>query len=226
MLKEVKDFDKTSLVPCSSASPSPRRSSLGSGKGSPLSNYDEGEGLRRRSFELKALKDDQVAKVLDGVFVGGIGGAKNKEELDKNGVTHVVNCSPVCHHVCHKEYEYLLVSVYDKSTDNIEDEFVKSNAFIRSALDQGGAVFVHCYAGQSRSVTLVVAWLIETGFTLEEALAKVRKARPSARPNSGFMEQLERFEKKIVARRRSLEETMFDMELDLVALDNNPQGGG
>mmetsp|Transcript_3885 Transcript_3885/g.11227 ORF Transcript_3885/g.11227 Transcript_3885/m.11227 type:complete len:193 (-) Transcript_3885:2965-3543(-) len=94
MLKEVKDFDKTSLVPCSSASPSPRRSSLGSGKGSPLSNYDEGEGLRRRSFELKALKDDQVAKVLDGVFVGGIGGAKNKEELDKNGVTHVVNCSP------------------------------------------------------------------------------------------------------------------------------------
>jgi len=52
-------------------------------------------------------------------------------------------------------------------------------------------VLVHCFAGQSRSVALVLAYLVmERGLRQEEALALVRKARPGAAPNAGFMRQL------------------------------------
>lgn len=61
-----------------------------------------------------------------------------------------------------------------------------SNAFIAGALQRGGAVLVHCYAGQSRSAALVIAHLITSqGLCLMDAWALTRRGRPCAQPNSG-----------------------------------------
>ncbi|KAF3699405.1 Dual specificity protein phosphatase 22-B [Channa argus] len=54
-----------------------------------------------------------------------------------------------------------------------------------------------CYslAGVSRSVTLVVAYIMTvTGLGWQEALAAVRVVRPCAGPNLGFQRQLQEFE--------------------------------
>ncbi len=49
-----------------------------------------------------------------------------------------------------------------------------------------GGVLVHCYAGQSRSVALVLAYLCSAlRMQLSDAYKLVLSARPSARPNSG-----------------------------------------
>ena len=45
---------------------------------------------------------------------------------------------------------------------------------------------MHCYAGQSRSVALVLAYLCSAlRMQLSDAYQLVRSTRPSARPNSG-----------------------------------------
>lgn len=50
-------------------------------------------------------------------------------------------------------------------------------------------------AGVSRSVTLVVAYIMTvTGLGWQEALAAVRVVRPCAGPNLGFQRQLQEFE--------------------------------
>lgn len=50
-------------------------------------------------------------------------------------------------------------------------------------------------AGVSRSVTLVVAYIMTvTGLGWQEALAAVRAVRPCAGPNLGFQRQLQEFE--------------------------------
>ena len=50
-------------------------------------------------------------------------------------------------------------------------------------------------AGVSRSVTLVVAYIMTvTGLGWQEALAAVKAARPCAGPNLGFQRQLQEFE--------------------------------
>ena len=47
-------------------------------------------------------------------------------------------------------------------------------------------MLVHCYAGQSRSVALVLAYLCSAlRMQLSDAYQLVLSARPSARPNSG-----------------------------------------
>ena len=51
--------------------------------------------------------------------------------------------------------------------------------FIQGAIDKGGAVFIHCYAGVSRSVTLAIAYLIYAKqMTFANALNLVKLRRP------------------------------------------------
>ena len=53
---------------------------------------------------------------------------------------------------------------------------------------------VHCQAGVSRSVSIVIAYLIRKNrTTYENALETVRQKRPVANPNKGFVKQLLKF---------------------------------
>ncbi|PWN25920.1 hypothetical protein BDZ90DRAFT_233522 [Jaminaea rosea] len=59
-----------------------------------------------------------------------------------------------------------------------------------------GTVLVHCQAGCSRSVALVVAYVMATrGIGRDAALELIRARRSQAEPNEGFMEQLDLYER-------------------------------
>lgn len=63
-------------------------------------------------------------------------------------------------------------------------------AFIREHIPRG-VVLVHCGAGQSRSVSVVVAYLVWCGMSLQEARALVRYRRGnSICPYPGFIEEI------------------------------------
>ncbi|KAM7379411.1 hypothetical protein PAMP_004962 [Pampus punctatissimus] len=73
--------------------------------------------------------------------------------------------------------------------------FKESIMFMHESRLKGEGCLVHCLAGVSRSVTLVVAYIMTvTGLGWQEALAAVRVARPCAGPNLGFQRQLQEFE--------------------------------
>lgn len=58
-----------------------------------------------------------------------------------------------------------------------------------------GTVLVHCHAGISRSVAIVLAYLMHVRrITVQDALSLVRSRRSIADPNPGFMHQLELYE--------------------------------
>ena len=63
--------------------------------------------------------------------------------------------------------------------------------------EQGNRVLVHCLAGMSRSATIVIAYLLATtAMTITEATEFVRSKRSIIRPNYGFINQLEQYEKR------------------------------
>ena len=67
--------------------------------------------------------------------------------------------------------------------------------FIDKAIKSGGNVYIHCRSGRSRSVGIVIAYLLSKRVytTYHEALAFVRAQRPSANPNEGFAIELDWF---------------------------------
>jgi protein-tyrosine phosphatase len=89
----------------------------------------------------------------------------------------------------HVRYEF-----YDDPEAPIYKVFDESAAFIDEHVRQGHRVLVHCYGGISRSVTLVINYLrayhAKEFPTVEYTLEYIRKNRPQAGPNKGFISQL------------------------------------
>ena len=57
---------------------------------------------------------------------------------------------------------------------------------------------VHCFAGRSRSSTVVAAYVMVTeGLSLAETMKLIKDARPCAAPNAGFERQLRSFERRL-----------------------------
>lgn len=55
--------------------------------------------------------------------------------------------------------------VRDMEEEDIAQYFDAARAFIDEARSSGGAVLVHCHEGKSRSVTLVLAYFMQTKVT-------------------------------------------------------------
>ncbi|XP_050373983.1 dual specificity protein phosphatase 1 isoform X3 [Argentina anserina] len=143
------------------------------------------ESLRKQILALlrvinvtRCCKEDNIpCKIEEGLFLGSIGAAHNKDELKSLNITHIL-------------------TVASSLAPAYPDEFVYK---VLNAKRSGG-VLVHCFVGKSRSVTIVLAYLMKRhGMSLNEALEHVRSRRPQASPNAGFISQLQVFERSIHA---------------------------
>ncbi|PHH71333.1 hypothetical protein CDD80_5352 [Ophiocordyceps camponoti-rufipedis] len=181
----------------------------------------------------------------DELYVSGLWALRVSDTLEELGVTHVLslfNPSGLRNFkfepwdVYAKDFRRLVIDITDVEDSNLLIELPAAVRFIADGLDREGksAVVVHCAAGKSRSVSVIIAYLLwrfphrfdpdlvppgsyelsppegvaNTPHTPHSngteqrnrketaqqavalALALVRRTRPTARPNRGFMEQL------------------------------------
>jgi hypothetical protein len=83
------------------------------------------------------------------------------------------------------------VELDDSEEEDITRLLADAARFIHDARDARRPVVVHCAMGVSRSVSVVVGYLmIHDGMSVEAAANHVRRARAVAAPNNGFIRQL------------------------------------
>ncbi|XP_039377339.1 dual specificity protein phosphatase 22 isoform X3 [Mauremys reevesii] len=121
--------------------------------------------------------------------------ARDAEQLSKNNVTHILSIHDGARPML-EGVKYLCIPAADSPSQNVTRHFKESIKFIHECRLRGEGCLVHCLAGVSRSVTLVVAYIMTiTDFGWEDALSIVRASRSCANPNMGFQRQLQEFEK-------------------------------
>ena len=92
--------------------------------------------------------------------------------------------------------EQLALNVDDIPEQSMMPVFDEVIAFIDEAKAASQRIIVHCFAGLSRSVTFVCAYLMKRyNMTFKESITKVKQARPNSNPNDGFRKQLILYEK-------------------------------
>ncbi|KAK7264516.1 hypothetical protein RJT34_32125 [Clitoria ternatea] len=156
------------------------------------------EALARVLHLVKSFKDDAPCKIGEGLYLGSFGTASKKASLKNLNVTHILTVACKLSPALPSDFVYKVIEVADRDDTDLKQYFNECFDFIDEAKRQGGSVLVHCFAGRSRSVTIVVAYLMKTrGMSFSEALQHVKSKRPSASPNPGFIRQLEDFEKSL-----------------------------
>lgn len=150
------------------------------------------------SLDSSLVRDDQPVEVMDNLFIGSLHAAYNSEALKRHGITHILNISRVPGGADVKSLSdctYLSIDLRDRDDAPLLSLLPLSNSFISSAIITGGGVLVHCFHGKSRSVSLILAYImssIRIGF--KEAYDIVRSVRPVASINLGFECQLRAYE--------------------------------
>ncbi|KAI4369614.1 hypothetical protein MLD38_018037 [Melastoma candidum] len=152
--------------------------------------------LRVMSFSRCINEDNMPSKIEDGLFLGSVGAANNKAALKRLHVTHILTVAHSLKPAHPDDFVYQVIAVPDREDTNLRQYFDECFDFIDEAKQSGGAALVHCFVGRSRSVTIVVAYMMKThGMSYSQAMEHVRSKRPQACPNYGFISQLRDFEK-------------------------------
>ena len=146
-------------------------------------------------------------KITDKVSLGDWIGAEDLEKLKQNNIKRVLSCmgylSP---NYNDKSIVQKIIELDDNPQTNIIQYFKDSIKFI----EESDKVFVHCFAGVSRSATLVIAYFMwKTKKPYNEVYEMVKKQRLIG-PNLGFRKQLLIFEQKLKENNYDLDKIDFN----------------
>jgi protein-tyrosine phosphatase len=137
---------------------------------------------------------EQIQHVIENIYIGN--SKHEEEELLNLGITHVFNISKNNY----REYKTITENKYfidDHIDENILLLLPVIIDKIKELQDKGEKIYVHCYAGVSRSATVVLYYLMfYHNYSLKYAIRYLRSKRMGIQPNPGFIKQLESLEKK------------------------------
>jgi len=132
---------------------------------------------------------------VEGLYLGSVGAAYTRTSLKLRKITHILTLCDCLPPKFPGEFNYKVIEVLDDPSVRLSAHFRETGEFINAAIREGGQVLVHCFAGVSRSATVVIAYLIAYHqMSYKDAFALVQNRRPWINPNPGFCAQLRRYE--------------------------------
>ncbi|KAF8966378.1 hypothetical protein BGZ46_000374 [Entomortierella lignicola] len=126
------------------------------------------------------------------------------QELEKLGIKRVLNMARECEDLLVQNrpgMEYHKVGVQDHIEADVTTGLLEAVDIIAT---NDSPIYVHCKAGKSRSVTVIIAYLItQLQWSLNKAYSHVLAQRPCMCPNIGFVTELMRMEEKTLGNERA-----------------------
>ncbi|RLV95199.1 Tyrosine-protein phosphatase YVH1 [Spathaspora sp. JA1] len=142
-----------------------------------------------------------VERILGGIYLSSIEPLNNGVNLKRDyGIHHILSLVPgPISSTYTSEYHWKQIEITDEETTNLFPYFAECYKFIDKALFSGSTdpkkhsdnVLIHCSQGVSRSVAIVMSYLMKKyNLSVSQSLHAVKRKCPDAGPNPGFMTQL------------------------------------
>lgn len=163
------------------------------------SDDDDNEFMGRYDFPRYGVMSEIIP---DKLYLGDHTIANDLQVLQIHKIVRVISLGGMkeqTEYETHDGIEYHWIYLDDHMSEPISKYFDAALEFIHKS---PGPVFVHCWAGISRSSTIVIAYLMKyRGLGYPEALVHVKQRRGFICPNIGFQGQLLEFHDKLATER-------------------------
>lgn len=139
------------------------------------------------------MTDNVISKITDLLYLGSLF-STHPTIIETNNIKHIVSLgAKPC-----KNQDSLFFDVDDNIHQVVKmktDVLPLSYNFINAAIERKEKVLVHCMAGQSRSASVVIYFLMKRySMTFENAYEYVKLRRPQIHLNNGFFEMLQKIQ--------------------------------
>lgn len=136
--------------------------------------------------------------ITEHIYIGSEWNSSNKEELEKLGITHILNLSSESPNYFPKTIGYYNISLTKAellNDDNIDRYFEEASQFIEKVVKENGKVLIHSQLGQNRATAFVIAYIMKAmNYHLLQAFKFVKDKRDFTNPSKEYMYQLRQFE--------------------------------
>ena len=156
-------------------------------------------------------KQPGPSEIEPGILLGSLDDAKSSAiriRFNIESLLSAIDFAMITPPAVHTHYQ---IRIRDGASEDILQHLSRATTFMlqaqldRRAFCKGSSsvvnppsMLVHCFAGVSRSTTLVAAYLIRTrGLSTDDAISCIRSLRPQVNPNSGFVAQLRVWEERV-----------------------------
>ena len=168
-----------------------------------IPKYSRIKTNRNDCYYSRTQEEDYNEIIKDFLYISSYKTASTVTDLKNLKITNIINCSgDLCENLSNDSsllnIEYLTLNIRDNVSENIECLFFLCINYINDVKEKKGRVLIHCYKGVSRSVSIVIAYLIYLyKWSYDKAFDFVQSKRSIANPNIGFYLQLKTFYKRL-----------------------------
>ena len=137
-----------------------------------------------------------MSKILENLYLGNIDDINNFDFIKNNNIQLIINCAIEINPPLYKNIEIINLNLCDDPLQKIYFNLLNSiSDKINQFLQLNIGVLINCFAGISRSSTIVIAYLMNKyNMNLDDAYSHVFNRRSIIQPNPGFLKILKLYE--------------------------------
>lgn len=144
-----------------------------------------------------------MSEITDQIWIGSYGDTANECILEERQITHILCCAEELQlrvgFPYSQRYEgHKVPLVDDKADEKTKAYFLEGATVLDGWINDGKKVIVHCFAGISRSVSVVITYLmVYKGWSFNLAYNHIKLRRPRMNPHPDFIPILKTIESKL-----------------------------
>lgn len=128
-----------------------------------------------------------MSEITDQIYVGSYGDASSDQFLSERRITHVITCADEFPSSIIRS-GYRIPIVDDVADKNTKKYFLEAASVLDRWIKEGNKIMVHCFAGMSRSTSVVITYfIVYKGWSFELAHTHLKQRRYQTKINPGFI---------------------------------------
>ena len=133
-------------------------------------------------------------EVIPHLYLGHVINASNYYQLKEFGIDCIVNVT-LEHSNYFKDYfDYYNIEIRDEIDASFDSEFKKCLEYIKDQIDNNKKVIVHCNQGRSRSVAVIIGYLMKyQKYNIDDAYKMIKEKKEEININENFKNQLDKY---------------------------------